>query len=467
MFYNIIHTETEETPKPTPKPTPRPTTPEPTPKPTPRPTPAPTPRPTPVPTPRPTTPEPTPKPTPRPTPAPTPRPTPAPTPRPTPAPTPKPTPRPTPRPTTPAPTPRPTPAPTPRPTPRPTPNPTPSPTPRPTPAPTPDPTPKPTPRPTPTPTYRPMERPTPKPTPMPTPQPTDCFASVDCITVKSSGYGIRGDKRVKCSDAGQQYSNYIMTGCGWWTPWTEDATSIIVGSGSEERECVATTTPANGRIQAVAQCCDIDPYVSCDTVENNGGALTTAVCQDAFPNLNPTFIDVVGCVSSGEACANDNDCDNAFSTGNTLISDHRCTGHQQRNNVGNAAVQAVCCQQITDLASMECQQIYGNATGPGDDDASQISCQNTLGSEWFLTSCDEYVETDTATPRLDGHYALGTGVPANDICIVRNSGRQPGVTYPVAQCCRIGIVYLHCLSITVCWDIIWTIHSDQRLYNHF
>ena len=249
---------------------------------------------------------------------------------------------------------------------------------------------------------------------------------------------------MRCSDAGAAYSNYGMTGCGWWSAWRDDATSIIVGSGSEERECRATVTNTiSGRIQAVAQCCDIGTYVSCDTVQNTGGALTTAKCEEAFPNSNPIDINVVGCVSSGEACANDGDCDDSFITGNQPIVNQLCTGHQQRNTVGNAYVQSVCCQQITDIARMECHQIIGAATGLGDDDASSISCKETLGDEWFLTSCDEYVDNDVTAPRLDGHFALGTGSPANDICMVRNSGYN-GPTHPVAQCCRIGIPPLFC-----------------------
>ena len=259
------------------------------------------------------------------------------------------------------------------------------------------------------------------------------FASVDCITVTSSGFSVYGNKVVRCSDAGAAYSNYVMTGCGWWSAWMNDATSVIVGSGSEQRECRATVTnTASGRIQAVAQCCDISPYVSCDQVQSTGGALTTAVC--------PSSYGAVGCVSSGEACANDNDCDTSFGAGNQPILNQQCTGHQQANTVGNAFVQSVCCTPIV-KAKLECHQIVGAATGAGNDDSSQISCKRTLGSEWFLTSCDEYVRTDVAAPRLDGHHALVSGVPANDVCRVMNSGYN-GVTYPVAQCCRIGIFNL-------------------------
>ena len=212
------------------------------------------------------------------------------------------------------------------------------------------------------------------------------------------------------------------------------ATSEIVGSGIQSW-CVATVqNPSSGRVQAVAQCCDIGEYAKCGTVQNNGGALTTAVCDTS---------NVVGCVSAGEACAHDNDCYPSWITGNQPILNQQCTGHQQANTVGNADVQAVCCDKRSDVA-MECHQIRGDPTGPGNDDSSQISCKDTLGSEWFLTSCDEYVDTDVAAPRLDGHYALGPGVFTNDNCMVRNSGYN-GVTYPMAQCCRIGTIRSHCL----------------------
>ena len=569
--------------------------------------------------------------------------------------------------------------------------------------------------------YRTFELEAEVPTAMPTYAPAQVFTQVDCVTVESSAWDVSGEKRVKCSDAGAQYSNYVMTGCGFWSGWRHTATSSIVGSGSAERECVASVeNAATGKTMAIAQCCDISAYFSCDTVEDKGGISATAVCQDGpsltldefgfkthtisyagtsgtvklylwFDNkiyscsFNPTsadteyscndnswtdlgyrcnndndykilidnsasadgvvidklfiklldgtyygidqfciadasvtgpqydypswnagdynsncpsttnsdhlyvkilcidneasdcgpgkvmmefdinspnqyisnalFIDgtdinvppqtctinptsisvhnigtknyqqckdycqllgdtlatkqqildylagavggdvwtpfsdyfngwlqigggghpysathidrtgstpgwgsetnsytfkktfycydgtipnVVGCVSSGESCANDYDCDSAFTTGNTPITNQECTGHQQANTVGNADVQSVCCQKTIDLASMECQQIYGSPTTDSDDAASQISCKDTLGSEWFLTSCNEYYETIVDAPEVDGHFALGNGVPANDICSVRNSGAN-GVTYPVAQCCRIAI----------------------------
>ena len=307
--------------------------------------------------------------------------------------------------------------------------------------PTPDPT---TPRPTPRPT-----------TPEPTLQPTECFAEVDCITVTSTGFGVFGNKRVSCRDAGDQYSNYVMTGCGWWSAWMNTATSVIVGTPSEQAWCVATVTGAGGRVQAVAQCCDIQNYTNgCGTVQNNGGALTTAVC--------PATSTVVGCVSAGEACAHDINCDTSFSTGNQPILNQQCTGHQQFNTVGNADIQSVCCQEAADVA-MECHQIIGPATGPGNDDLSTISCKDTLGSEWFLTSCDEYVETTVLAPRLDGHYAWGGGIPANDICVVRNSGFN-GVTYPVAQCCRIGSVHSNVGDFIILhvWYLYIFIYSGTR-----
>ena len=93
------------------------------------------------------------------------------------------------------------------------------------------------------------------------------------------------------------------------------ATSEIVGSGIQSW-CVATVqNPSSGRVQAVAQCCDIGEYAKCGTVQNNGGALTTAVCDTS---------NVVGCVSAGEACAHDNDCYPSWITGN-----HPCDNHQQ------------------------------------------------------------------------------------------------------------------------------------------
>ena len=260
------------------------------------------------------------------------------------------------------------------------------------------------------------------------------FASVSCITVTSSGFGVSGNKVVKCGDAGAAFSNYIMTGCGWWSPWMNTATSEIVGTGPEERECRATTTTATGLVQAVAQCCDIGAYVSCDQVQTTGGSLTTAVCPAGYSN-------VVGCVSSGEACAQDTTCDIAWSNGNQPITSQQCTGHEQLNSGGSADVQSVCCQLITETAKMECHQIVGQPTGPANDDSSEISCKETLGSEWFLTSCDEYVRTDATAPQLDGHFALVSGSPANDVCMVRNSGFN-GVTIPIAQCCRIGIFYI-------------------------
>ena len=233
-----------------------------------------------------------------------------------------------------------------------------------------------------------------------------------------------------------------MTGCGWWSAWMNTATSEIVGAG-QQSYCVATVqNTASGRVQAVAQCCDIGDYAKCGTVQNNGGAVTTARCPSAATN-------VVGCVSAGEACSNDINCDTAFGALNQPILNQQCTGHQQANTVGNADIQAVCCQKRLD-ATMQCHQIYGDPTGSGNDDPSTISCKDTLGPEWFLTSCDEYVEVDpdVAAPRLDGHHALVSGVPANDVCRVMNSGYN-GVTYPVAQCCRIGIVHSHCLSMLV------------------
>ena len=226
------------------------------------------------------------------------------------------------------------------------------------------------------------------------------------------------------------------------------ATSEIVGSPSQQALCVAeVTNTATGRVQAVAQCCDIREYTKgCGTIQNNGGALTTAVC--------PGSSTVVGCVSAGEACAHDINCDTSFSTGNQPILNQQCTGHQQFNTVGNADIQAVCCQEAADV-TIECDQIIGDPTGPGNDDLSEISCKDTLGSEWFLTSCDEYVNTSVAAPQLDAHHAFGGGIPANDICRVRNSGFN-GVTYPVAQCCRIGTIHSRCLNILL-MIIAWMI----------
>lgn len=99
------------------------------------------------------------------------------------------------------------------------------------------------------------------------------YASIDCKTVQSSGFNVNGHKRVSCSDAGLAYSNYVMTGCGWWSPWMETVESFIDDSGTES-ECVANTARAgSGRVQAVAQCCDIGDFVQCDTVENSASGI--------------------------------------------------------------------------------------------------------------------------------------------------------------------------------------------------
>lgn len=163
------------------------------------------------------------------------------------------------------------------------------------------------------------------------------------------------------------------------------------------------------------------------------------MCSDAFPSVNIQFIDVVGCVSEGEACANTNDCGNVLTMGNGLITNQQCTGHQQANSGGTAEIQSVCCAATSDEETMECQQIVGSATGSANDASSEISCKETLGTEWFLTSCGEYVQTTVASPRVDGHFSSYATTANNDVCMVKNSGFN-GVTYPVAQCCRIGIV---------------------------
>ena len=97
------------------------------------------------------------------------------------------------------------------------------------------------------------------------------FASIDCISVASDGYSVYGDKTVKCSDAGAAYSSYVMTGCGIRSAWRDFVDSFINDSGPEPI-CVANLIPPSSgrRVQAVAQCCDIGAYVTCDTIENTG-----------------------------------------------------------------------------------------------------------------------------------------------------------------------------------------------------
>ena len=164
--------------------------------------------------------------------------------------------------------------------------------------------------------------------------------------------------------------------------------------------------------------------------------MATATCP-------ATFVTVIGCVSPGEACADTTDCDSVLGMGNGPITTQQCTGHQQYNTAGIADIQSICCAQTSNTESIECQQIIGGPSGTADGDVSEISCKQTFGNDWFLTSCGEYVQSSLINPRLDGHISNPSAASAADVCWAQNSGYNPvngnSVTYPVAQCCRIGI----------------------------
>lgn len=82
--------------------------------------------------------------------------------------------------------------------------------------------------------------------------------------------------------------------------------------------------------------------------------------------------------------------------------------------------QARCCQS-QEYYKLECQTIWGERSGTGDDETSEITCPNN----YFLSDCSVY----TKWKEIDGAYFNG------DRCIAQNGYGGNGV-WAVAVCCQ-------------------------------